>query len=73
MEKKNKEVMKEKLKQKTEETIGLPELKPGQNVELTGTGETFSKQSHTEEVTHTISDSGYSATFNKGKKKPVQE
>jgi len=73
MEKKNKEVMKEKLKQKTEETIGLPELKPGQNVELTGTGETFSGQSHTEEVTHTISDSGYSATFNKGKKKPVQE
>ena len=73
MEKKNKEVMKEKLKQKTEETTGLPELKPGQNVELTGMGETFSGQYHIEEVTHTISDSGYSATFNKRKKKPVQE
>ena len=73
MEKENKKVMKKKLKQKTEETIGMPELKPKEDIELTGTGEKFSGQSHTEEVTHTISDSGYSETFNKRKEKPVQE
>jgi len=73
MEKENKKVMKKKLKQKTEETIGMPELKPGENVELTGMGEQFSGQYHIEEVTHTISDSGYSETFNKRKEKPVQE
>ncbi|MDO8715835.1 MAG: hypothetical protein Q7J73_03385 [Dehalococcoidales bacterium] len=65
--------MKRRLDEKTDKPIGMPDLKPDQNIELTGTGEKFSGQAQIANVNHTIGDSGYSATFNKRKKKPVQE
>ena len=65
--------MKRRLAEKTDKPIGLPELKPEENVEVTGTGEKFSGQSDIAKATHTIGDSGYAATFNKRKQKPVEE
>ena len=65
--------MKRGREQKTGKTIGLPDLKPGENIDVTGTREEFSGQSQITEVNHTIGDSGYSATFDRRKKKPVQE
>ena len=66
--------MERSRKQRKDETIiGLPELKPKENIDVTGTGEKFSGQSDIAKANHTIGDSGYSDTFNKRKKKPVQE
>lgn len=65
--------MERNRKQKTGEPVGLPDLKPGENIEVTGTGEKFSGDSQIANANHTIGDAGYSATFNKRKKKPVQE
>ena len=66
--------MERSRKQRKDETItGLPELKPEENVEVTGTGEKFSGQSDIAKANHTISDTGYAATFNKRKKTPAEE
>ena len=63
--------MKRRLDEKTDKPIGLPEIKPGEKVEVAGTGEKFNGQSQITNVNHTISDSGYANTFNKRKKKPA--
>jgi phage protein D len=45
------------------ECIGLPEIQPGKNIELTGLGKMFSKIYYIEKATHTIGTSGYKTTF----------
>lgn len=43
--------------------IGIPEIRAGENVELTGLGKKFSKKYYIERSSHTITGSGYSTTF----------
>jgi phage protein D len=43
--------------------IGIPEVRAGENVELQGLGNKFSKKYYIERTTHTISSSGYTTTF----------
>jgi phage protein D len=43
--------------------IGLPEIRAGENIELSGLGKKFSKKYYIERTTHTVSSSGYSTTF----------
>jgi len=45
------------------ESIGLPELKAHENIELLGLGREFSKTYYVEQTTHTINTSGYRTTF----------
>ncbi len=45
------------------ETIGLPELRADENIELLGLGREFSKTYYVEQTTHTINTSGYRTTF----------
>lgn len=45
------------------ESIGLPDILPGKNIELAGLGQKFSKTYYIEKVTHSISTSGYKTTF----------
>jgi phage protein D len=45
------------------ECIGIPEILPGQNIELAGLGERFSKVYYLHKVTHAVSSSGYKTTF----------
>ncbi|MEW6172908.1 MAG: hypothetical protein AB1510_07535, partial [Bacillota bacterium] len=45
------------------ECIGLPEIRAGTVVELTGLGKTFSRTYYVESSTHTISGSGYTTAF----------
>jgi phage protein D len=45
------------------ESIGLPEIRADQNIELLGLGKVFSKTYYVEQSTHTISSSGYKTTF----------
>ena len=49
--------------QGTGESIGLPELKADENIELLGLGHDFSKTYYVEQTTHTINTSGYRTTF----------
>ena len=44
-------------------SIGLPDLRPGKNVELIGLGSKFSGDYHVESSTHTINNSGYTTSF----------
>ncbi len=46
------------------ESIGLPEIRAGKNIELTGMGKPFNKTYYVEKSTHTINASGYRTTFN---------
>ena len=46
------------------ECIGLPELRAGENIKLEGLGEKFSRKYYIDRTTHTISNSGYSTSFN---------
>lgn len=46
------------------ESLGLPEIEAGKNVELKGLGGIYSKTYYVEKVTHTINTSGYKTTFN---------
>lgn len=46
------------------ESLGLPEIEAGKDVELQGLGSKFSKSYYVEKVTHTINISGYKTTFN---------
>lgn len=43
--------------------IGLPELIPGENVELGGLGTTYSKKYYIKKATHSVNASGYKTTF----------
>lgn len=43
--------------------IGIPEIRAGENIELTGLGKKFSKKYYIERSTHTMSGSGYTTTF----------
>jgi phage protein D len=43
--------------------IGLPELRPGQVIELESVSELFSRKYYVEKVTHEIGDDGYETTF----------
>jgi phage protein D len=45
------------------ESLGIPEIMPGKNIQLSGLGKTFSKIYYIEKATHTISTSGYKTTF----------
>ena len=44
--------------------IGLPEIRAGVNIKLEGLGQKFSRKYYIARTTHTISNSGYSTTFN---------
>lgn len=46
------------------ETIGIPELKPDDNIDLKGLGERFSGRYRVRGVTHSIGASGYTTSFN---------
>ncbi|MFA5384758.1 MAG: hypothetical protein WC364_08870 [Eubacteriales bacterium] len=46
------------------QTIGIPELLAGKNIELKGLGTKFSKAYYIESTSHVISGSGYQTTFN---------
>lgn len=45
------------------ESLGIPEIVPGTNIQLSGLGKTFSKIYYIEKATHSISTSGYKTTF----------
>lgn len=45
------------------ESVGLPELLAGTNVELRGLGQMFSKTYYVQQSTHTLDASGYRTTF----------
>jgi phage protein D len=47
----------------TGEVIGLPELRLGDNIELSGLGKRFSKKYYVRKVTHTLGDAGYRTQF----------
>lgn len=47
----------------TGETIGLPDLRAGRKVEITGLGDRFSGTYFVTETTHTISEGGYRTKF----------
>lgn len=47
----------------TGQIIGLPDLRPGDNLELKGLGQRFSGNYYVEKVTHTIGNSGYHTEF----------
>ena len=46
------------------ECIGIPEIRAGENIKLEGLGNKFSRKYYIERTTHTISNAGYSTTFN---------
>jgi len=45
------------------ETIGLPELRPDRNIELTSLGKAFSKTYYIDQATHKIDSNGYRTKF----------
>jgi len=45
------------------ESIGIPEIRAGKNIELLGLGKPFNKTYYIEQSTHTINTSGYRTTF----------
>ena len=45
------------------QVIGLPDLRPGDNVELSGLGTRFNGTYHVEKVEHSLGSSGYQTTF----------
>jgi Bacteriophage probable baseplate hub protein len=45
------------------QVIGLPDLRPGDNVELKGLGKRFSGKYYVTKVEHTLGSSGYQTTF----------
>jgi phage protein D len=47
----------------TGQTIGLPDLRPGDNVELVGLGKRFSGTYYVTKVEHTLGSSGYLTSF----------
>jgi len=47
----------------TGQVIGLPDLRPGDNVELQGLGKRFSGQYYVTKVEHTLGSSGYLTSF----------
>jgi phage protein D len=47
----------------TAETIGIPDLRSGQNVQLLGLGQRFEGLYHIDQATHTINASGYSTSL----------
>jgi phage protein D len=47
----------------TGECIGIPDILPGNNIELNGLGSKFSKKYYIEKTTHSITTSGYKTTF----------
>ena len=47
----------------TGQVIGLPDLRPGDNVELHGLGQRFSGQYYVKKVEHTLGSNGYLTTF----------
>jgi phage protein D len=46
------------------ESVGIPEIRAGTNIELLGLGKVFSKTYYIEKATHTINASGYKTLFN---------
>lgn len=45
------------------ESIGIPDISPGTNIELKGLGSQFSNTYYIEQTNHSISNSGYKTTF----------
>ena len=46
------------------ESIGIPEIRAGEKIELEGLGNKFSRTYNIDRTTHTISNAGYSTNFN---------
>lgn len=53
----------ELLVQGSGESIGMPEIRAGMNIQLTGLGKLFSRPYYVQQSTHTINSSGYRTTF----------
>ena len=47
----------------TGQVIGLPDLRPGDNLELQGLGRRFTGQYYIKKIEHTLGASGYLTTF----------
>jgi phage protein D len=45
------------------QVIGIPDLRPGDNIEVQGVGKRFSGQYYVTKVEHTLNNSGYMTTF----------
>jgi phage protein D len=45
------------------QVIGIPDLRPGDNIEVQGLGQRFSGQYYVTKVTHSLGSSGYTTTF----------
>jgi phage protein D len=56
--------MSEGLIQGSANCIGIPEIRAGVNIKLEGLGNKFSRKYYIARTTHTLSNSGYSTTFN---------
>ena len=50
--------------------IGLPDLRAGQRVKISGLGARFSGEYFVTDTTHTINDSGYITKFNVRREEP---
>ena len=46
------------------ESIGIPDILAGTNIELKGLGKQFSSTYYIDQTNHSISSSGYKTTFN---------
>ena len=53
-------------------TVGLPNLRAGRKVEITGVGKRFEGEYFITETKHTINDSGYKTTFQARREGPLQ-
>jgi phage protein D len=45
------------------ETLGVPDVVPGRNIELKGLGKKFSKTYYVQTATHRFDSNGYRTTF----------
>jgi len=53
-------------------TVGVPDIRAGRNVIITGAGARFSGNYFVTQTTHTIGDSGYTTQFNSRREDPDQ-
>ena len=61
----------QKLVEATGTTVGLPNLRAGQKVQIDGVGERFSGIYAVTKTTHTFNDSGYTTKFTAHREKPL--
>jgi phage protein D len=53
-------------------TVGLPDLRAGQRIKVTGVGSRFSGTYFVTDTTHTLSDAGYSTRFSARREEPLR-